>query len=420
MLGHIFEQSVTDIERMRAEARGEAPPKVTKRKREGVVYTPDLVTRFLVEQTIGRTLAERHARLSAEHGLSNGDIPPEKELAYWQAWLDVLRRLTIVDPACGSGAFLIAAFDRLVQEYQPVLARLDELGAPAGLDAFDEIVAKNLYGVDLNPESVEITRLSLWLKTARRGHRLQSLDATIRAGDSLIADGAFTSRPFDWRAAFPHVFERGGFDIVIGNPPYVRMEHLKPVKPWLAENYVVAADRTDLYAYFYERGVKLLGDGGRLGFISSSTFFRTGSGENLRIFLTDGVRGRKRDRLRRPASVRGRHDLSRDRDAQEGRRRQGRRSRLPQARRASRRSQSRLLGAQDRHAARAFGRGLVAIRGRAAGEAPRQDRRRAQDSWRGLRTAALWHQDRPQRSVHHRHADARPAHAGGPEIGGPC
>ena len=96
-------------------------------------------------------------------------------------------------------------------------------------------------------------------------------------------------RAFDWRAAFPHVFERGGFDVVIGNPPYVRMELLKPIKPWLAENYIVAADRTDLYAYFYERSVKLLREGGRLGFISSSTFFRTGSGENLRVFLTDGV-----------------------------------------------------------------------------------------------------------------------------------
>ena len=102
---------------------------------------------------------------------------------------------------------------------------------PAGLDAFDEIVTRNLYGVDLNPESVEITRLSLWLKTARRDHRLQSLDATIRVGDSLIEDAAFTARPFDWRAAFPQAFERGGFDVVIGNPPYVRAETIKSMKP---------------------------------------------------------------------------------------------------------------------------------------------------------------------------------------------
>ncbi len=287
VLGHIFEQSITDIETKRAEARGEAPPKISQRKRTGVVYTPDIVTRFLVEKTVGRTLAERRAELEAEHGFGVGDMAPEKEIAYWRAWLETLRDLTIVDPACGSGAFLVAAFDRLAQEYRPVLARLEELGAPAKIDAFDEIVTRNLYGVDLNSELVEITRLSLWLKTARRDHRLQNLEATIRVGDSLIEDGAYTGRPFDWGAAFPLVFERGGFDIVIGNPPYVRMEHIKAIKPYLAGHYAVASDRADLYAYFYERGVNLLKDGGRLGFISSSTFFRTGSGEPLRKLLSE-------------------------------------------------------------------------------------------------------------------------------------
>ena len=290
VLGHIFEQSITDIEAIRAQARGEAAPKVTQVKREGVVYTPDLVTRFLVERTIGKTLDGRRAALGAEHGIGEGAVAPERERAFWAAWLEILRAFAVVDPACGSGAFLVAAFDRLAQEYRPVLARLDDLGAAADIDIFDEIVARNLHGVDVNAESVEITRLSLWLKTARRGHRLQSLDATIRVGNSIVFDKAVDARALDWTAAFPEVFARGGFDVVIGNPPYVRMELIKPIKPWLAEHYVVAADRADLYAYFFERGVKLLRDGGRLGFISSSTFFRTGSGGKLRTFLTDGVR----------------------------------------------------------------------------------------------------------------------------------
>lgn len=288
VLGHIFEQSVTDIEKMRADARGEIPPTVTKRKREGVVYTPDMITRFLVERTIGLTLKEKFDALWAKHDLHNGGAPAN-ELSFWRDYVAALRDLTIVDPACGSGAFLVAAFDALTGEYRRATSRIEALGGTVAFDIYDEIVTKNLYGVDLNAESVEIARLSLWLKTARREHRLQNLEATIKTGDSLIEDGAFTARPFVWREAFADVFARGGFDIVIGNPPYVRMEFIKPMKPYLEKHYVVTADRADLYAYFFERGVKLLKENGRLGYISSSTFFRTGSGENLRTFLCDGV-----------------------------------------------------------------------------------------------------------------------------------
>lgn len=297
LLGHLFEQSITDLEKLRAESRGEEAPKVAKRKREGVVYTPDIVTRFLVERTIGETLGERFTGLLAKYGKAapkNGDpIFTEKERAkeraFWGDYAEALRALRIVDPACGSGAFLVAAFDLLAAEYRRVVEHLAVLGEPMNFDPYDEIVTKNLYGVDLNAESVEITRLALWLKTARSQHRLQNLEATIKVGNSLIDDKAFTEHPFDWRIAFPDVFAGGGFDIVIGNPPYVRMELIKPVKPYLEKHYVVADDRTDLYAYFFERGVGVLREGGRLGFISSSTFFRTGSGENLRKFLGDNV-----------------------------------------------------------------------------------------------------------------------------------
>lgn len=297
VLGHIFEQSITDLEALRAESRGEEAPKVSKRKREGVVYTPDIVTRFLVERTLGLTLAERFNTLLEKQGKKapqNGDPifagnEREAERAFWRDYAAVLHGLRIVDPACGSGAFLVAAFDLLAAEYRRVLDHLVTLGEIIDFDAFDEIVTKNLYGVDINAESVEITRLALWLKTARNKRRLQNLEATIKVGNSLIDDPAFTSHPFDWRKAYPEIFAQGGFDIVIGNPPYVRMELIKPVKPYLEQHYVVAADRTDLYAYFFERGVGLLKAGGRLGFISSSTFFRTGSGEKLRTFLGDKV-----------------------------------------------------------------------------------------------------------------------------------
>jgi hypothetical protein len=299
VLGHIFEQSITDIERLRAEARGEEPPKVSKSKRQGVVYTPEIVTRFLVERTIDVSLEERFAALLTKHGKpvtlrsSRETIfaADEKasQIGFWQDYLASLRAFRVVDPACGSGAFLVAAFELLAREYRGVIELLVTLGEAVDFDPFDEIVTKNLYGVDINAESVEITRLALWLKTARNKHRLQNLEATIKIGDSLINDKKWTERPFDWRAAFPDVFAQSGFDVVIGNPPYVRMEFIKKFKPYLEEKYVVADDRTDLYAYFFERGVRVLKDGGRLGFISSSTFFRTGSGEKLRTFLGDNV-----------------------------------------------------------------------------------------------------------------------------------
>lgn len=199
--------------------------------------------------------------------------------------------LRIVDPACGSGVFLIMAFDYMKTELGQVNTKLAELSGTgmAGdlLDPDSEILTHNLFGVDVNGESVEIAKLSLWIKTARRGKVLDSLDANLRVGDSLIEDSSFAYRShgFEWKTAFPDIFAAGGFDVVLGNPPYVRMELIKPMKPWLEKRYEVVSDRADLYAYFFERGIKLLKPGGRLGFISSSTFFKTGSGAPLRDFL---------------------------------------------------------------------------------------------------------------------------------------
>jgi hypothetical protein len=167
------------------------------------------------------------------------------------------------------------------------IAELSGTGQYGLFDPDSEILSNNLFGVDVNSESVEIAKLSLWIKTARRGKVLDSLDATIRVGDSLIEDSnfAYLSHGFTWANAFPEVMAEGGFDIVLGNPPYVRMEHLKAMKPYLEKRFEVVSDRADLYSYFFERGLKLLKPGGRLGFISSSTFFKTGSGRPLREFL---------------------------------------------------------------------------------------------------------------------------------------
>jgi len=309
VLGHIFEQSIADVERLQAIARGEEeePEKATgtsgRRKRDGVVYTPDYIARFIVAETLGTHLREIFDDTMRAHAKKGADVtdyenvPWRKksaEVEAWQAYRDRLKTLRIVDPACGSGVFLIMAFDFMKAELTRVNDKIKDLLPKAEHfgDLFDyvpdsEILSDNLFGVDVNEESIEITKLSLWIKTARRGKVLDSLSGSIRVGDSLIEDSnfAYLDHAFTWETAFPGVFAEGGFDVVLGNPPYVRMEFLKLLKPYLEKRYEVVSDRADLYCYFYERGLRLLKPGGRLGYISSNTFFKTGSGKPLREYL---------------------------------------------------------------------------------------------------------------------------------------
>ena len=307
VLGHIFEQSIADVERLQAQARGEeteegrATGTTGRRKRDGVVYTPDYIARFIVAETLGAHLEEAFTEILRTNSKAGADlsdyaaIPWRKksaELEAWQAYRDRLKTLRIVDPACGSGVFLIMAFDFLKAELGRVNDKIADLQGKDQhiqdlIDPDSEILTNNLFGVDVNSESIEIAKLSLWIKTARRGKVLDSLSGNLRVGDSLIEDSnfAYLDHAFTWETAFPGVFAEGGFDVVLGNPPYVRMEHLKALKPYLEKRYEVVSDRADLYCYFFERGLRLLKPGGRLGFISSNTFFKTGSGRPLREYL---------------------------------------------------------------------------------------------------------------------------------------
>ena len=350
VLGHIFEQSITDLEQLKEladtgaftleavtrqaeQARAVAGSVSGARKDHGIVYTPEFITAFILDQTLSKTIDERRDVCRSRYEITSEAAPepasessndevrvksvrplrkptaeekkyasklrqPERvvELAFWRAWLAELTTLKVCDPACGSGAFLVAAFDVLLAEYNNVN---EQIGAITGsLEVFNadkEILNSNLFGVDLNAESIEITKLSLWLKTAKHGKPLESLEANLRVGNSLISsadDGlnglSFDARAFDWTTAFPDIVSRGGFDVIVGNPPYVRMERLKAFKPYLEKRYAVASDRADLYCYFFELAIRLLRNGsrgGRIGFISSSTFFKTGSGQNLRAYL---------------------------------------------------------------------------------------------------------------------------------------
>ena len=144
------------------------------------------------------------------------------------------------------------------------------------------ILLRNLYGVDLNPESVEITKLSLWLKTARSSEPLQNLDKNIKCGNSIVDDPEFAgARAFDWNKEFPFIPKEGGFDVIVGNPPYVRQELIKEIKPYLESKYKVYTGVSDLYVYFFEKALSLLKENGLFAFIVSSKFLRADYGKKL-------------------------------------------------------------------------------------------------------------------------------------------
>lgn len=304
ILGRIFEQSIADLEILTESiSTGHIPqPKVKKtsvsgkRKKDGVVYTPDNITQFIVANTLGSHIDEQFKSLFTDYGKykSDGAIQWKKgkqtEERFWFAWQEKLQSIKVVDPACGSGAFLIAAFDYLYSEYEKTNEKIAELTGQRGvLDLNKEILNNNLFGVDINEESIEITKLSLWLKTAERGKPLESLDANFITGNSLGFDSPAPNNDFYWQQAFPQIFKEGGFDVVLGNPPYVRQELLADVKPWLKQHYVVSHGVLDLFGYFFELGTKLLKPNGRMAYISSATFFKTSSGERLRDFLSSEI-----------------------------------------------------------------------------------------------------------------------------------
>ncbi len=317
VLGRIFEHSLTEIEEvtraLTAEANGDAASlkasaktEKTKRKSDGVFYTPSYITKYIVEATLGKLCADKKKALGFD--AETFDVDPAKFktkkaraeeskrldalLTSYRAWL---RELTICDPACGSGAFLNAALKFLIDEHR----ELDELtarvqyGSSASALIFQEIetyiLEHNLFGVDVNEESVEIARLALWLRTCRKGRKLNDLSANVKCGDSLIDDEALGgARAFDWRREFPQVFEKGGFDVVIGNPPYVQLQTSGDVGKRLAQaGYATFDKRGDLYCLFAERGYDLLKDGGALSYIMPNKWLIADYGKLLRQFFSN-------------------------------------------------------------------------------------------------------------------------------------
>ncbi|MFE3986959.1 Eco57I restriction-modification methylase domain-containing protein [Nocardia tengchongensis] len=300
ILGHIFEQSISDLEEIKAkvnDANGiaglDAPnsKSTSKRKKDGVYYTPDYVVRYIVDNTAGAFLRSHEERLKVKFRLNERILDKtyaQREQQVYLEYQTILQRIRILDPACGSGAFLVYAFDYLRAENERVDAILG--GSLVGTDDYiRDILRNNLFGVDLNEESVEITKLSLWLKTAQRGKKLTTLDENIRCGNSLINDKIAGEKSFNWQTQFKSVFEDGGFDVVVGNPPYVRVQNLVSDEvDFYFNNYETPIGKLDISIVFFEKALALVRDTGIVSFISSSQWMQADYGKNIRKMLARG------------------------------------------------------------------------------------------------------------------------------------
>ena len=245
----------------------------SRRKKEGIFYTPDYIVRYIVDNSLGAYLREAEEKLKDEFKLK-GDITDKtyekREKQAYSKYYDFLSNVKVVDPACGSGAFLVYVFDYLLAEHQRIGSIL---GLNKGLADFSQvyknILTRNIYGVDLNDESVEITKLSLWLKSAQKGKKLTALDGNIKCGNSLIDDPNIAgNKSFDWQQEFADIFKNGGFDVVVGNPPYVNARTMDTVdRKYLNNTYSELQGSYDLYVAFLLKAHRLLKQNGRYGWI---------------------------------------------------------------------------------------------------------------------------------------------------------
>ncbi len=297
ILGHIFENSLNELDEIKAQLKGEQIDKTkTRRKKDGIFYTPKFITKYIVDNTIGKLCTEKRAEIQIieeeycsdkKRTNKTRQLAAEK-LVNYRKWL---LELSICDPACGSGAFLNQALDFLITEHR----NIDELQAKLFGDTLvlsdieKGILEHNLFGVDLNEESVEIAKLSLWLRTAQPNRKLNDLSNNIKCGNSLIDDPAVAGeKAFNWQKEFPQVFEKGGFDVVIGNPPYVQSNLLSdPEKQFIYENYKTAEYQINTYGVFVEKFISLLKDDSLFSLIIPNYWLSTKYDQKLRreIFI---------------------------------------------------------------------------------------------------------------------------------------
>lgn len=282
ILGHIFENSIGDLEDLREGSKG-------RRKKDGIFYTPNYITEYICKNTIIPYLSK------------SGEVTEVNDLVreYWGSDIHQLdekvKKIKIVDPACGSGAFLNKAADILLEIHEEIHKTIykDDKTLAQFFDNVSErrkILKNNIYGVDLNEESVEITKLAMFLKVAQKDSKLPDIDNNIKCGNSVIDDPEYAGeKAFNWEEEFPEIFNEGGFDIVIGNPPYVKQQTIKEIKPFLKDNYKIYTGIADLYVYFFEKGLNILKNGGMFAFICSNKFSRVNYGKKLRKLILNNT-----------------------------------------------------------------------------------------------------------------------------------
>ncbi len=296
LLGSIYERYLGSTIRVTTK-RVHVDQKPEVRKAGGVYYTPEYIVDYIVKNTVGKII--------------EGKSPKQIE------------KIRILDPACGSGSFLIGAFQCLIDYHVrylsehpkeahghalfPDIIRDQDGETRLSVVRKAEILKNNLFGVDIDPQAVEVTMMSLYLKALEgersqlppKQHLLPELKYNIICGNSLVGpdfykdqqlsfiddEDKFRVNVFDWEACFPEILKAGGFDAVIGNPPYVRQESLSEFKDYFERHYESFDGTADLYVYFMERGIRLLREGGYYSIIVSSSFLRTTFAAPLREFL---------------------------------------------------------------------------------------------------------------------------------------
>lgn len=335
MLGKVFEELVTG------------------RHESGSYYTPRPIVSFMCREALKGYLASKtKAKAEAIAALVDQATVTGLTEAHGRQILESLDALKGVDPACGSGAYLLGLLHELVAIYRLLISEKLVKDKRSLYDLKLRIISHNLYGVDIDPFATSIAMLRLWLSLeveADEPMPLPNLDFKIETGDSLLGPDPRASQNtleehrtrakagellllkeqyltahgdmrdkyrenikaaekvieellagwhdndgINWRVQFAEVFAyKDGFDIVVGNPPYVRQEQIKDIKPELKKVFECYTGVADLFVYFYERGVKLLNTGGQFAFITSNKWYRSGYGEKLRTWLAKSTQIRR-------------------------------------------------------------------------------------------------------------------------------